>query len=110
MDHANAGDEVVIVLDRTTLYAESGGQVGDTGVIGSVDTAVDVINTTKNHNGIFLHQAKVKAGMISCGESVSVQVDSVRRRSSMRSIPRHIFCRRPCAVCWVPMWSRLASW
>ncbi len=85
VDHANAGDEVVIVLDRTTLYAESGGQVGDTGVIGSVDTAVDVINTTKNHNGIFLHQAKVKAGMISCGESVSVQVDSVRRRSIMRN-------------------------
>ena len=85
VDHANAGDEVVIVLDRTTLYAESGGQVGGTGVIGSVDTAVDVINTTKNHNGIFLHQAKVKAGMISCGESVSVQVDSVRRRSIMRN-------------------------
>ena len=85
VDYANAGDEVVIVLDRTTLYAESGGQVGDTGVIGSVDTAVDVINTTKNHNGIFLHQAKVKAGMISCGESVSVQVDSVRRRSIMRN-------------------------
>lgn len=85
VDHANAGDEVAIVLDRTTLYAESGGQVGDTGVIGSADTAVDVLNTTKNHNGIFLHQAKVKAGMVSCGESVSVQVDSVRRRSIMRN-------------------------
>ena len=85
VDHATAGDEVVLVLDRTTFYAESGGQVGDVGVIGSADTAVDVLNTTKNHNGIFLHQAKVKAGMISCGEHVSIQVDSVRRRSIMRN-------------------------
>ena len=85
MDHATAGDEVVLVLDRTTFYAESGGQVGDVGVIGSADTAADVLNTTKNHNGIFLHQAKVKAGMISCGEHVSIQVDSVRRRSIMRN-------------------------
>ena len=79
------GGEVWPCWTRRPFYAESGGQVGDTGVIGSVDTAVDVINTTKNHNGIFLHQAKVKAGMISCGESVSVQVDSVRRRSIMRN-------------------------
>ena len=85
VDHATAGDEGVLVLDRTTFYAESGGQVGDVGVIGSADTAVDVLNTTKNHNGIFLHQAKVKAGMISCGEHVSIQVDSVRRRSIMRN-------------------------
>lgn len=85
VDHATAGDEVVLVLDRTTFYAESGGQVGDVGVIGSADTAADVLNTTKNHNGIFLHQAKVKAGMISCGEHVSIQVDSVRRRSIMRN-------------------------
>ena len=49
VESATAGDEIVLVLDKTTFYAESGGQVGDIGSIESNDAIIDVKDTTKNH-------------------------------------------------------------
>ncbi len=85
VDQATAGDEVLLILDQTTFYAESGGQVGDIGAVSSDNSMADVINTTKNHAGIYLHHAIVKAGMVSSGDMVTVQVDMLRRRSIMRN-------------------------
>lgn len=85
VEQATAGDEVLLILDRTTFYAESGGQVGDIGAISSDDSIVDVINTTKNHAGIYLHHVLVKAGTVSSGDTVTVLVDMLRRRSIMRN-------------------------
>ena len=81
----SAGDEAVFVLDRTPFYAESGGQVGDTGVIEHDGAQAGVTDTIKNHNGIFLHKATVTAGTFTVGDSVSAKVEKERRMAIMRN-------------------------
>ncbi|WP_101696989.1 alanine--tRNA ligase [Clostridium minihomine] len=85
VDAAEAGDEITLVLDRTPFYAESGGQVGDTGFVTAGDSQLLVKDTTKNHSGIYLHQGKVTAGRISEGDIVTAQVAEERRRAIMRN-------------------------
>lgn len=85
VEHATAGDEVVLIFDQTPFYAESGGQVGDTGTVESQNAMADITDTTKNHAGIYLHHAVVNAGMISCGDEVKAAVDSDRRFAIMRN-------------------------
>ncbi|NLJ31432.1 MAG: alanine--tRNA ligase, partial [Clostridiales bacterium] len=85
VESATAGDEIVLVLDRTAFYGESGGQVGDTGSIESADAILAVTNTTKNHAKNYLHHASVTAGQITVGETVKAAVDSARRLSIMRN-------------------------
>ena len=82
---ATAGDEVALVLDRTAFYAESGGQVGDTGSMESADAMIEVKNTTKNHAKNYLHHALVTAGQISVNEEVKASVDRERRLAVMRN-------------------------
>ena len=84
VDKADEGDEVVIVLDRSVLYAESGGQVGDSGYINTDAASVRVKDVTKK-NGKFHHHCVVQNGEISVGETVSVSVDAERRRAIMRN-------------------------
>ena len=82
---AVAGEEAVLVLDTTSFYAESGGQVGDMGVINGKDAQIQVGNTTKNHGGIILHHALISSGAITVGEEVEAQVDTQRRLAIMRN-------------------------
>ncbi|MDF1494201.1 alanine--tRNA ligase [Caproiciproducens sp. CPB-2] len=82
---ATAGDEITLVLDRTAFYAESGGQVGDTGSVESADAMLEVRNTTKNHAKNYLHHAVVTAGQISVDEEVKASVDRERRLAIMRN-------------------------
>lgn len=84
VDTANDGDEAVIVLDKTSFYAESGGQVGDTGVISGAMTAFEVSDTKKIHSGHFLHMG-VAQGAVSVGDTVTASVDKKRRSSIMRN-------------------------
>lgn len=81
---ANDGDESVIVLDKTPFYAESGGQIGDTGVISGAMTAFEVSDTKKIHSGHFLHMG-VAQGAVSVGDTVTASVDRKRRSSIMRN-------------------------
>ena len=81
---ANDGDEAVIVLNKTPFYAESGGQVGDTGVISSAMSAFEVSDTKKIHSGHFLHMGTAQ-GAISVGDKVTASVDKKRRASIMRN-------------------------
>ena len=85
VENALEGDEVVILTDRTPFYGESGGQVGDTGLIQGNDGGMDVGNTTKNQAKSFLHHGVVSAGILSVGEEVTMTVDTVRRNSIMRN-------------------------
>ena len=82
---AVAGEEAVLVLDTTAFYAESGGQVGDMGVINGKDAQIQVGNTMKNHGGIILHHALISSGAITVGEEVEAQVDTQRRLAIMRN-------------------------
>ena len=82
---ATAGDEVAVVLDRTPFYAESGGQVGDTGEIESGGAELTVSGTTKNRAKTFLHRAAVAAGELRVGDAVKASVDAERRLAIMRN-------------------------
>ncbi|MEE1198255.1 MAG: alanine--tRNA ligase [Acutalibacteraceae bacterium] len=82
---AGEGANVVIVLDKTPFYAESGGQVGDTGVITTSGCELSVIDTKKTTDGIFTHYAKVVKGSISVGDNVNAEIDVVRRAAIRRN-------------------------
>ena len=84
VETASAGDEVTIVLDKTVFYAESGGQVGDTGVIRN-DAAVVRVLDTKKLNGKFLHICKVESGTISANDKAICEIDNDRRLAIRRN-------------------------
>ena len=80
------GESAVVVLDKTPFYAESGGQVGDTGSIEGKGFSVSVDDTTKDPSGtIYLHACTVNSGMISVGDEVSSAVDAERRADITRN-------------------------
>ncbi len=85
-ERAVAGDEVEIVLDRTPFYAESGGQVGDRGIITGPRGRVEVTDTQRPYGGISVHFGRVAEGEIQLGDEVQSRVD-VRRRGDIR--PHH---------------------
>ncbi len=76
-------DRVSIVLDRTPFYAESGGQVGDTGTITSETGRAEVLDTTYALPGLHRHLARVVEGSIEPGEIVTAAID-VERRDAIR--------------------------
>ncbi len=84
-DMLGAGEKGAVILDKTPFYALSGGQVGDSGFISDGDNKFYVDDTTKNADGIYIHSGEVKSGVISVGDTVSAEIDSVRRRSIMRN-------------------------
>ena len=77
---AGQGESVALVVNQTPFYAESGGQVGDTGVViaaGGARARVD--DTRKEAGDLFVHYGTVEAGTLKVGEAVSLQVDAARR-------------------------------
>ncbi len=74
-----AGDDAVIVLDRTPFYAESGGQVGDQGEITSANGSFTVNDTQKIQAEVFGHKGVLKAGRFAVGDAVTAQVNPVTR-------------------------------
>ncbi|MFN7024167.1 MAG: alanine--tRNA ligase [Pseudorhizobium sp.] len=79
-----AGDEVQVIVNQTPFYGESGGQMGDTGVIITDTARLQVTDTQKKGEGVFVHVAKVISGTLRTGEPVALQVDH-GRRSQLRS-------------------------
>jgi alanyl-tRNA synthetase len=77
---AVAGDEVEVVLDRTPFYAESGGQIGDTGVITGRHGRGEVVDTQYRGGGLIAHRLRVVDGGFREGEEVAVSVESPRRQ------------------------------
>ncbi len=79
------GVEGIVVLDRTTMYAEMGGQVADHGVITAGDAVFEVRDVQKNKGGKYMHYGVVKSGIFKVGDTATVTLDEERRRAVMRA-------------------------
>jgi len=85
VNELNEGDLGVVVLDETPFYAESGGQVGDRGVVQSAQGIFAVEDTQKIQATVFGHQGVLKTGTLKVGDAVSAKVDLVARKRIMRN-------------------------
>ncbi|MFM8648428.1 MAG: alanine--tRNA ligase, partial [Actinomycetota bacterium] len=83
IDVVETDDGVDVLLDRTPFYAESGGQVGDTGSIIGPDGHVEVVDTTFAVPGLRRHRCRVVSGELRVGDTVEAAIDS-QRRSAIR--------------------------
>ena len=81
VDGISAGDEAIVLLDRTPFYAESGGQVGDTGRIGSADADFEVQDTIKLVGVFHGHVGVLAEGRLRKGDPVTARVDGPRRQA-----------------------------
>jgi alanyl-tRNA synthetase len=82
---AKAGDDVVVVLDHTPFYAESGGQIGDSGELRNTSTRVVIEDTIKVQAAVFGHQGRVMEGEIKVGDTFVAKVDGERRARTVRN-------------------------
>jgi len=84
------GEEGVVILDRTPFYAESGGQIGDTGYLQAGAVRFDVRDTTKT-GGAFLHHGVIASGSLSVGAQVEAKVDAdVQHATSLNHSATHL--------------------
>lgn len=84
--HANEGDEVEVVLDRTPFYAEGGGQLADGGVIKSSDgSLIEIDDVQAPIPGVFVHRGRVVKGSWESGIDVLASIDIERRRGISRA-------------------------
>lgn len=83
VENLSAGDSGFVICDRTPFYAESGGQVGDQGIIGANGSEVIVEDTVKAAPGIISHKVRVERGAISKGQNVTLSVNHERRKAIM---------------------------
>ena len=80
-----AGQSGIVVLDTTPFYAESGGQVGDQGVIGNAGAQFNVGDTLKIQADVFGHHGVLASGSLKVGDAVSAQVDEAKRARTIRN-------------------------
>ena len=82
---ANSGDDAVVVLDHTPFYAESGGQVGDTGELRNATSRFLVEDTVKVQAAVFGHHGRVVEGAVSVGDVFVAKVDAQHRARTVRN-------------------------
>ncbi len=80
VDKAEVGDKVGIILEKTCMYAESGGQCSDTGIISSQKSIVNIHNVQKNKSGVFVHYGEVFDREIKVGNIAEITIDEPKRR------------------------------
>ncbi|MEX0955800.1 MAG: alanine--tRNA ligase [Rhizobiaceae bacterium] len=81
---AGEGDTIALVVNQTPFYGESGGQVGDAGLIRGEGFEVAVSDTQKKGDGLFVHHGVVKSGKVETGAAAELEVDH-RRRTQIRA-------------------------
>ena len=79
-----AGDDAAILVNQTPFYAESGGQMGDAGVISAGDGSFTVTDTQKRLGDLHAHVGRLNSGILRSGDAVELVVDA-KRRSSLRA-------------------------
>jgi len=85
VDKAEKGQKVAVMTNQTPFYGESGGQVGDTGVMtGANGLKITVTDTQKKANGLFIHFGTVDEGGLKIGDTVLMTVDAERRKATAR--------------------------
>ncbi len=85
IDELVAGDEAVVITDKTVFYGESGGQAGDKGIFESSKAKVEIVDTIKYSEGKIGHFAKATEGILSVGDIVTLSVDKTLRMSTARN-------------------------
>ncbi|GGA81892.1 alanine--tRNA ligase [Brucella endophytica] len=79
IDSAGEGETVAVIVNQTPFYGESGGQVGDTGTISGEGFTIEITDTQKKGDGVFVHLGRVTKGTAATGAAVELAVDSARR-------------------------------
>ncbi|MBS1993802.1 MAG: alanine--tRNA ligase [Cyanobacteria bacterium SZAS LIN-3] len=82
IEEALEGEEVEIILDRTPFYAESGGQLADTGILENDDARLMVLDV-KKHEGLHIHKVRSLSGTVTPGTQIKAIVDKARRTATM---------------------------
>ncbi len=85
VDRAEHGQHAVVVLDHTPFYAESGGQVGDTGVLANASVRFAVLDTQKVQADVIGHHGLVEQGTLKVGDVVKAEIDAIRRARTARN-------------------------
>jgi alanyl-tRNA synthetase len=83
IDQLENGDQAIVILDHTPFYAESGGQVGDIGVISIDDQNVFQVTDTQKQNDVYLHIGSLISGELNLGARVNAGIDEDYRRAVM---------------------------
>ncbi|MBX9676721.1 MAG: alanine--tRNA ligase [Methylotenera sp.] len=81
----NEGEQGIVVLDSTPFYAESGGQIGDNGILKSENGIFAVEDTQKIQAAVFGHHGVLKTGSLKVGDTVKANVDIASRNDTMRN-------------------------
>ncbi len=82
VENAKEGDEIEIITNQTPFYGESGGQVGDQGIISNSNCKINIIDTQKKMGDLFVHYGTVQKGSIKIGESVNLEINIQKRNNS----------------------------
>jgi len=79
---AKTGDEIEIITNQTPFYGESGGQVGDQGIISTNKSKITIKDTLKKMGDLYVHLGKIDSGSIKVGETVNLEIDKEKRNNA----------------------------
>ncbi len=82
VESADAGNDIEIITNQTPFYGESGGQVGDQGIIFNSDCKINITDTQKKMGDLFVHNGKIESGTIKIGQSVNLEINTENRKNS----------------------------